>query len=100
MKKDEFLEVIKSIGTCEDEAQRRTMLADLSQHMEDTFNEFETAATQNNQYKEDNEKLREANMKLFLQIGAKDKPEEAPVIEEEKPKLKFEDLFNEKGGLK
>lgn len=47
---------------------------------------------------EDNEKLRETNMKLFLKVGETQKQEKEKTEEESKPK--FEDLFDENGELK
>ena len=46
----------------------------------------------------DNENLREANMKLFLRVGDHKEPETP--AKETPPKLKYQDLFNEKGELK
>ena len=54
----------------------------------------------------DNETLRDANMKLFLRVGAEktDKERKDDIAglkkEEEKEKKNFDDLFDEKGGLK
>jgi hypothetical protein len=38
-------------------------------------------------------------MELFLRVGSKDKPDPKPG-DPPKEKPKFEDLFNEKGGIK
>lgn len=96
---EEFQQRIQAIGTCEDETERRTLLADLSTDGSETFTHFATVETERDTAQSDNEKLRAANMKLFLKVGDPGKKTE------EEPgspaaKLKFEDLFNEKGGIK
>lgn len=101
--KDEFNEVIQKIGTCEDEAERRTLLATLSNDVTDIFDNVETLTSDNSKLIDDNKKLQDANMELFLQVGGRTQQQaRQDVLPEEEPKtkLKFEDLFNEKGGLK
>ena len=97
--KEEYQQRIQAIGACEDEAERLTLLADLSEDGSAIFDAFATAEAEKNAAQADIEKLREANMKLFLKIGDPSKPPK-----EDKPgageRLKFEDLFNEKGGIK
>lgn len=112
MDKAELLKIIKDIGTCEDEVQRRTMLAEVSDEVSTIFDERETLQTDKaslekakEQYKNDNETLRQANMKLFLRVGndktEQQKKEDATGIKTpDESKRSFEDLFNEKGGLK
>lgn len=101
MLKTEFLNKIKEIGTCEDEAQRRALLAEMSDEVSKDYDEIETLKQANAQQTEDMESLRAANMSLFLRLGA-DKAQEETGAEENnnEEKLKFEDLFDEKGGLK
>lgn len=106
MDKQEFLDTLTKIGTCEDETERRTMLATLNSEASTLFDNHATLKTENDSLKLDNENIRAANMKLFLQVGAnkteqqrqhdqtghdKDEPEQP---------MKYEDLFNEKGELK
>lgn len=100
MDKQDFLNRITAIGTCEDDAERRTLLANLSTDVESVFDSNATLTEENNNYKDANEKLRSANMDLFLQIGKKDEPDPDPNKDEEKEKLSFDNLFNEKGELK
>lgn len=103
MDKEQFLEFIKNIGTTEDDAQRRELLTQLSDSMTEIFDNNEKLINENNTYKDDNEKLRSANMQLFLRVGAKskNKKEENPDGTQEDPEpRKFEDLFDEKGGIK
>ena len=102
MNREEMLQHIQSIGTNENEAERREMLATLQEEVGNLFTNNETLTNQNTQLTTDNETLRSANMKLFLRVGAekgeggRDKPGE------DKPdkKLSFNELFNEKGELK
>lgn len=101
MNKEEFLESIKTLGTCEDEVERRTILADLSEKVSEVFDSSESYKDLYEKSNADNEKLREANMKLFIKTTAGDEPA-TPVTPQEpqKQELKFEDLFDDKGMLK
>lgn len=99
MEKDKFIEKIQQIGTCEDEVERRTLLTQLSEEACGDYDLITQLQETNATLTKDNEKLREANMQMFLRIGEKKEPETIPQPVE-KPKPKFEDLFNEKGGLK
>lgn len=106
MDKDSFLEAIKQIGTCEDEVERRTKLTELSEGVVNIFDLNTELESKNTSYKEDNEKLREANMQLFLRVGSNKTEEELKKDktgikeEEEITPRKFSDLFDEKGNLK
>lgn len=97
--KQQFQETITAIGTCEDEAQRRVLLASLSEDGGSIYDECETSETARTAAENECKNLREANMKLFLQIGDHAKPQDTPPATEP-PKLKYEDLFDEKGRLK
>lgn len=97
--KEEFQARITAIGTCENEADRRELLAKLSEDGSGIYDEYQTAETARAAAVADNEKLREANMKLFLRVGDHKEPE-TPAKEKPTPDLKYEDLFNEKGELK
>ena len=96
--KQEFQDRITAIGTCEDENERRVLLASLSEDGSTIYDDYDTAETARAAAAADIEKLRENNMKLFLQIGDHEKP--APPPTEEKPKMEYKDLFDEKGRLK
>lgn len=105
MDKNQFLETINNIGTIEDETERRELLTQLKDNVSDIFDTNETLNNENAKFKEDNEKLRSANMKLFLRVGADKseddiKKDQLGENEDEIKPRKFEDLFNEKGGLK
>ena len=49
--------------------------------------------------KKQNEDLVQQNMKLFLKVGTGDPKDDAPVLEEEKPVLRFDDLIKEDGHI-
>lgn len=103
MTREEFEAMIQTIGTTEDEAQRRTHLANLQNEVGSIFEENKTLTENNNQLTESVKNLQSENYKLFTQIGSKS-PEQAGKDfsgeESLKEKLKFEDLFDTNGGLK
>ena len=98
--KQEFIDRIQAIGTCTDEAERRTMLAELSEDGAAIYDDFDTADTARKTAEADNEKLRAANMKLFLRVGDHQEPDDPAKLDPPKEKRKFESLFNEKGDIK
>ena len=105
MDKNEFLEVIKQIGTESDEVQRRTMLTELSDKISGIFDSNTELMEKNKSFEEDNEKLRSANMQLFLRVGANKSEEEIQKnqvgdTDSVKEPRKFENLFDENGNLK
>lgn len=106
MEKKEFIDTLTEIGTCEDETRRRDLLATLNTEASTLFDNNATLTTQNASLTSDNENLRAANMKLFLQVGQQkdtaEKMKDTTGIQQEQPakKKSFNDLFDEKGGLK
>lgn len=105
MDKNEFLEMVKQIGTLEDEVERRTKLTELTDSVSNIFDSNVELMEKNKQFEEDNEKLRNANMQLFLKVGANKTEKEVQEdqvgkVEEEKEPRKFDDLFDDKGNLK
>lgn len=100
MDKQGFIDKITEIGQLEDAAQIRAGLAELTDEVSAVFDSNESLTQQNQQYVEDNESLRSANMRLFLQVGEQRQPE-PPAPEPPKPqKLSFNDLFDERGNIK
>lgn len=106
MNKQGFLDKLKAVGTSEDETERRNILAELTDEVSKVYDERDNLTESNKSYIDDNEKLRSANMQLFLRIGENKAPEEVTkdltgVKEDETPEpRKFESLFDDKGGLK
>lgn len=103
--KQEFLDTLTNIGTCADETERRTMLASLNDEAALLFDNNATLTSQNEALTADNESIRAANMKLFLQVGsnktdAQRQQDTTGHHDEPEQRIKYEDLFNEEGGLK
>ena len=101
--KEQFNQLIQTIGTSEDEVTRRDSLASLSEAVSPMFDTISSLTETNTKLNSDMESLRSANMKLFLRVGGKSEEEaeeDLTGIKKKPEKRKFEDLFNEKGGLK
>jgi len=100
--KEDFDKAIQEIGTCEDDSERRTMLAKLTNDSEELFNDVDSLTRSNEELNAKVKKLQEDNMDLFLQIGSKTTEEKKKEegFEEPPKKREFKDLFDEKGGLK
>ena len=101
MDRAEYMQLITNIGTCEDETQRREMLTKLTDEAGNIFTQNEHLTEQNSSLSQQINEVQAANMKLFLQVqdqkggsGSIDKPDPP------KEKLKFSDLFDEKGAIK
>ena len=99
MNKQEYTERLQAIGAEADETQRRELIAALIEDGGADYDSFATASQERDQLRSDNETLRDANMKLFLRVGTKKDPDPKPG-DPAKEKPKFEDLFDEKGGIK
>jgi regulator of replication initiation timing len=105
MEKQDFLDKLKAVGTSEDEVERRTILSELTDEVTRVYDENSSLSESNKSYIDDNEKLRSANMKLFLQVGENKTVEEVKEnitgVKDNTPEpRKFENLFNNEGGLK
>lgn len=102
MTKEEFNSRISAIGTCTDDVERRELLATLGEDVGKDYDDHAAAVAERDRLTGDNERLRDANMKMFVRLGDPNKP--APANNnpdnEKKDRPKFEDLFNEKGGIK
>lgn len=79
-------------------------IADLLSELSDGYGElsasFDDITLKNQKLTHDNESLRDTNMRLFLRVGQENSGGDDDVTEGTEKKLKFEDLFNEKGELK
>ena len=98
MTKEEFETKFNEIGSLEDPALMRTKLTELKEDICGVFTSHDEMSKSVEKYKADNEELRNANMKLFKQVGVTEKPNVEKEVEKES--LKYDDLFNEEGGLK
>lgn len=105
MDREEFENSIKEIGTCEDEVKRRELLTSLNDKMGNVFDDNATLKADNDKYKEENDRLIESNRKYFMRLETqkteKEKQDDITGDEgkKEEPR-KFEDLFDDKGGIK
>jgi len=100
MDKTEFNNKITAIGSCEDDTQRRELLAQLLEEGSSDYDRLTELETSVDTLKQDNEDLRSANMKLFLRVGDSKKPTKDETDDEPPVKREFKNLFNEKGGIK
>ena len=103
MDKEILINKITEIGTCNDDAIRRELLATFQEDLCKDYDEHTSIREANVQLTSDNEALRSANMKLFLRVGEQKSAEEIAKekgFEEPDKKLEFKDLFDEKGNIK
>ena len=101
----QFTNAINVIELSEDDVERRTMLSELEDEVTRVYDENSNLTKSNQSVLEDNEKLRSANMQLFLRVGENKTPEQVNldttgVKDEVHEPRRFENLFDEKGGLK
>lgn len=101
MKPEEFSALANDIiANLNDQAKVTTIMATLIEDNNkmnaDTLSAMETAKKMT----EDNEKLRQANMSLFLKVGEAKPEDKTPPKTPEDNTPKFEDLFDDKGNLK
>jgi hypothetical protein len=101
LKPEEFkaktAEILQNLG---DQGKVSTLLTELSEHNDAATVELTTAATTATKLTADNEKLRAANMELFLKIPSTNNPNSNTEHKDEDKKPDFKDLFNEDGTLK
>lgn len=97
MTREEYAQKLLDLASIEDAAERRMKVTELQDEANAIFDTQDKLTGANTKLSEDNKKLQEYNMQLFLRVGEKKAPKE----EEEKQEnnLKYENLFNEKGEL-
>lgn len=100
LSKDELFAKLTAVGTIEDAAERRMILTEITDDLGSVYDANDVLTEANTKYATDNKKLQDYNMQLYLKLGSQTKAEETVVKTEETPRLKFEDLFNDKGELK
>ena len=104
MDKDAFLEKIKEVGAYETAEEMRAGLTELQNGVAEIY---DTNATLKEQHERDTiemEAIRQANMKLFTQLGTETTPaqqteEQTGLKQEPVERRKFEDLFDDKGNF-
>lgn len=99
LKPEEFkAKTAEILNSLTDQAKVSTILAELTEHNDEIVVDVTNTTATAEKLTADNEKLRQANLDLFLKVG-KETPEDKKNTEtDETPK--FEDLFDENGNLK
>lgn len=102
MKLEDHTKLVESImSNLTDQAVVSTQMAQLTEDYPKVISELETAKTTAEQLKADNEKLRQANMSLFMQIPQRKTDENKQTTVDNKTPDNFDDLlFDEKGNIK
>jgi phage gp46-like protein len=100
MKPEDFkAKTAEILSNLSDQAKVSTILAELTEDYDKEAVEKATVKSTAEKLTVDNEKLRQANMSLFLKVGEqKTNTEEKKQNEDTTPK--FENLFDENGNLK
>lgn len=100
-KRTDVLNLISKLRDDIDNTETRSALIDqISDSISEAYDSVDTLNTANQELIHNNEQLRKANMKLFLQIGSEPQPAPEPKPQEPPARVPFSDLFNEKGELK
>ena len=102
MDKDTFLEKIKEVGSHETPEEMRAGLAELQEGVGSVFDTNAQLTEQHEKDVAEMEAIRQANMKLFTQLGTDKTPkeqteEQTGLKQEAVERRKFEDLFDNNG---
>lgn len=108
MTKEEFLaKSVELTNYLNDQGKVTATLTELYNEFEKVVDSNEVLTQEKETLTNKNKELKEYNMDLFMKIGDQEKKQEkelnnsfnkeVPEDKEEEPKLKYEDLFNEKG---
>ena len=102
MDKDTFLAKVKEIGTMETAEEMRAGLAELQNGVTEVYDSNAKLSEQHEHDTIEMEAIRQANMKLFTQLGtdktpAKQTEEQTGLKQEPVERRKFENLFDDKG---
>lgn len=105
MDKDTFLEKIKEVGSLETPEEMRAGLAEIQESVSEVYDSNATLSEQHDNDIKEMEAIRQANMKLFTQLGTEKTPneeteEQTGLKQEPVERRKFEDLFDDKGNFK
>ena len=104
MDKDTFLEKIKEIGSFETPEEMRAGLAEIQNGVAEVYDSNSSLNEQHERDIIEMEAIRQANMKLFTQLGTEKTPvkqaeEETGLKQEPVERRKFEDLYDDKGNF-
>lgn len=102
MDKDAFLEKIKEVGSMETAEEMRAGLAEIQNSVAEVYDSNTSLKEQHEHDTIEMEAIRQANMKLFTQLGtdktpAKQTEEQTGLKQEPVERRKFENLFDDKG---
>lgn len=102
MDKETFESKVKEIGTMETVEEMRAGLAELQNGVTEIYDANANLTEQHENDIKEMEAIRQANMKLFTQLGteksqAKQVEEQTGLKQESVERRKFEDLYNDKG---
>jgi cell shape-determining protein MreC len=102
MKIEDHTKLVESImNNLTDQAVVSTTMAQITEDYPKVMSELEMAKTTADQLKADNEKLRQANMSLFMQIPQRKAEDNRTTTVDNKTPDNFDDLlFDEKGNIK
>ena len=104
MDKESFEAKVKEIGSLESVEEMRAGLAELSNGVSEVFDTNANLTEQHDSDIKEMEAIRQANMKLFTQLGTEKTPskqmeEETGLKQEPVERRKFENLFDDKGNF-
>jgi hypothetical protein len=104
MDKETFEAKVKELGALESAEEMRAGLAELIQPVSELYDANATLTEQHNADTIEMEAIRQANMKLFTQLGTEKTPvkqaeEETGLKQEPVERRKFENLFDDKGNF-
>ena len=81
MNREELRTKFSEVLTVDDQATSSTMLNDMRSEVEKTFKELDDLKTENEELKNKNTSLTEANSKLFMQIGVDKAKDGKPALD-------------------
>lgn len=104
MDKEAFLTKVKELGQLETPEEMRAGLAELQEGVTEVFDANANLTSQHEADTKEMEAIRQANMKLFTQLGtettpAKQAEEQTGLKQETVERRKFENLFDNKGNF-
>lgn len=101
MDRTDALNLVNQLRTEIDNAETRDgLLTQITDAFGSAYDDLNKVTTERDELVTNNEQLRSANMKLFMEIGKEPEKTPQPEEEEKTTKLEFKNLFNEKGELK
>ena len=104
MDKETFLTKVQELGQLETPEEMRAGLAELQEGVTEVFDANANLTSQHEADSKEMEAIRQANMKLFIQLGtettpAKQAEEQTGLKQETVERRKFENLFDNKGNF-